>query len=174
MKKTLKARILILLYDHKKQGLTLNEMISKAEVGKKELKKLKNLLENLIQEGVLRLSKGKYAYKVPKSIFKGEIVKAAKTHGFVKDEETGEERFIRGRQLQGCVPGDKVIARIISYKDPFNRSDTAEVEALIKPSTSVMTGIVQRVGNMLMVLPSSFIAPPQGDSGGWNGCSRWR
>lgn len=160
MKKTLKARILILLYDHKKQGLTLNEMISKAEVGKKELKKLKNLLENLIQEGVLRLSKGKYAYKVPKSIFKGEIVKAAKTHGFVKDEETGEERFIRGRQLQGCVPGDKVIARIISYKDPFNRSDTAEVEALIKPSTSVMTGIVQRVGNMLMVLPSSFIAPP--------------
>ncbi len=139
-------------------GLKKSEINKKLGARKKEIKKISRIIEDEIKAGNVTLKKDNCRLVHFKEIFKGKITRAARNHGFVVNEATNEEFFVRGRYLIGAVPGDTVLARIVVRKNKSSMypDDTAVILAVTEQTESIFTGIIVKYNEELRVLPMSF------------------
>jgi ribonuclease R len=152
MKKTLAANIIKALFKAE-QPLTVPG-IAKA-LNAKKANELKPALNDLTRKGLIAQSKG--GYKLTRDFFQAEVVRVFKAHGFIKDLKTEEEFFVPGKKLLGSVPGDTVIARVLSRDRGEGFSSSAEVIVVDKISVNILTGIiVAEKDGRLAILPDTF------------------
>ena len=165
MKKSLANKIIKALF-YAETPRSISDL-AKATAVKKQ-SELKPALNDLTRKGLITQSKGGWR-TAGKDFFKAEVVRVFRAHGFVKDIKTDEEFFVPGRKLLGSVPGDLVIARVISRERGGNQAvastttlnASAEVLLVEKESGNILTGmIVSERDRRLAILPDSFTAEP--------------
>ena len=163
MRIDIREKIFVLLFEKGEKGLTEPEIISL--IGKKKDNKIiSRELEDMKRFKVLNYSKLRYSLKNPDKYHLGKVTRCAKSHGFIKlddnpDEEEGEEVFVRGKEMRGAVPGDRVLVKIIADKDEYNRSQTAVVTSVLEFSSNMLTGIVVDYNGEIRLQPSTFSSP---------------
>ncbi len=160
MKYMYRSKIIDILLSAKKEGVTEGKLIQLLGVSKKDKKRVLGVLDALIRDNIAYRSKGAVKLKGGKYFFEGTVVKVAKSHGFIRNDKTEEDAFIRGRDLLGAVPGDRVLAKITEFKDENHNSDTCEVVLIRKETESILTGTVVDVNGKLKLRPDSFAAEP--------------
>ena len=160
MKYMFREKIIDILLASKKDGITEGKLLQLLQTGKKDRKRVLGVVEALIRDGVIYRSKGNLKIKGAKYFFEGTVVKVARSHGFIRNEKTEEDAFVRGRELMGAVPGDRVLARITEFKDENHNSDTAEVVIIRKETDDTLIGTVVDANGKLKLRPDSFVADP--------------
>lgn len=160
MKYIYRTKIIDLLMAAKKGGMSEGKLLTELEVSKKNKKRVLGVLDALIRDGIVVRSKGNVKLKGGKRFFEGTVVKAARSHGFIRNDKTEEDVFVRGRDLLGAIPGDTVLARITELKDETHPSDTAEVILIREETDSILTGTIVDVNGKLRLRPDSFAADP--------------
>ena len=112
-----------------------------------------------------------------KSQLKGEIVRVARAHGFLREiaDESAEtqeirEYFVSGRNLLGTIPGDIVYFEKVAPAPDESSKPEARVTRLITASdTLLIGGIVDGEDGELFVAPDSFGARSPLKIRKWNG-----
>ncbi len=160
MKYMYRTKIINILLETKKEGITEGKLLQLLGTSKKDRKRVLGVLEAIIRDGIAYRSKGAVKLKGAKYYFDGTIVKVAKSHGFIRNDKTEEDAFVRGRDLLGAVPGDKVLARITEFKDETHNSDTAEVVIIREETDGILTGTIVDINGKLKLRPDSFTAEP--------------
>lgn len=170
MKETYREKIIEALLPKKKEGLTEGALITAAGASKKDRKRVTAVISALEKEGIVYHSKGKYILKGAGRYFGGTVVRLMKTHGFIRNDETDEEFFVRGRDLRGAVPGDKVLAVVSEYADEEHASDSAKVVLVTEETGCVLTGTIVQENNKLKLRPDGYYSEPLTIIR-WNGCT---
>ncbi len=160
MKNMFRTKIINILLETKKEGITEGKLLQLLGTSKKDKKRVLGVLEAIIRDGIAYRSKGMIKLKGAKYYFEGTVVRVAKSHGFIRNDKTEEDAFVRGRDLIGAVPGDKVLARVVEFKDETHNSDTAEVVLIREETENILTGTVVDVNGKLKLRPDSFAAEP--------------
>lgn len=160
MKYMFREKIIDILLASKKDGITEGKLLQLLGTAKKDRKRVLGVVEALIRDGVIYRSKGNIKIRGAKYFFEGTVVKVARSHGFIRNEKTEEDAFVRGRELMGAVPGDRVLARITEFKDENHNSDTAEVVIIRRETEDTLIGTVVDVNGKLKLRPDSFVADP--------------
>ena len=160
MKYMFREKIIDILLASKKEGITEGKLLQLLGTVKKDRKRVLGVVEALIRDGVIYRSKGNIKIRGAKYFFEGTVVKVARSHGFIRNEKTEEDAFVRGRELMGAVPGDRVLARITEFKDENHNSDTAEVVIIRRETEDTLIGTVVDVNGKLKLRPDSFVADP--------------
>ncbi len=149
------------------KGLSEKELIKKLGIPKKSAKKLEQTLNEMKKHSDITGKKGVWKIKDPENYFSAIVTSVNTRSGFIAkidDAETdsaeeNNEFFVRGRDLCGAIPGDKVLARKIADAS-FDRSAEAVVLSVIEESDRLLTGIVVAEGNKLMVMPDKLCDAP--------------
>ena len=160
MKYMFRKKIIEALLPKKKEGLTEGAILTAVGAAKKDRKRVEGVVKALEKDGIIYHSKGKYILKGASRYFNGTVVKIARTHGFVRSDKTDEELFVRGRDLLGAVPGDRVLAVITEFRDEQHNSDTAAVVLITEETEGVLTGTVTADGKTLKLRPDGFYSEP--------------
>lgn len=160
MKYIYRTKIIDLLMSAKKDGMTEGKLLSELGVSKKDKKRVLGVVEALVRDGIVIRSKGSLKLKGAKNYFEGTVVKVARSHGFIRNDKKEEDLFVRGRDLHGAITGDKVLARVIEFKDETHHSDTADVILIREETEDILTGTIVEVNGGMRLRPDSFAADP--------------
>ncbi|MBO6230530.1 MAG: ribonuclease R [Ruminiclostridium sp.] len=160
MKFLYRKKIIEALLPKKKEGLTEGAILTALGTAKKDRKRVMGVVSALEKDGIIYHSKGHYILKGASRYFNGTVVKLARTHGFIRKDNSEEELFVRGRDMLGAVPGDRVLAFVSEYADEDHDSDTAKVVLVTEENGGVMTGTVIRDNNKLRLRPDGFYSVP--------------
>lgn len=160
MRYMFREKIIDIMLDCRKDGITEGKLLQLLGTAKKDRKRVLGVVEALIRDGVVYRSKGSLKIRGAKYFFEGTVVKVARSHGFIRNEKTEEDAFVRGRELMGAVPGDRVLARITEFKDENHNSDTAEVVIIRHETEDTLIGTVVDINGKLKLRPDSFVADP--------------
>lgn len=160
MRYTFRAKIIEALLPKKKEGLTEGALLTAIGTAKKDRKRVMGVVSALEKDGIIYHSKGRYILKGASRYFNGTVVTVAVTHGFIRKEDSDEELFVRGRDLLGAVPGDKVLAVVTDFADEVHSSDTAKVVLVTEENEGVMTGTVVLEGRKLKLRPDAYRSDP--------------
>ena len=160
MKYMYRRKIIEALLPKKKEGLTEGAVLNAVGAAKKDRKRVMGVVSALEKDGIVYHSKGHYILKGASRYFEGTVVKLARTHGFIRKDGTEEELFVRGKDMLGAVPGDRVLAFISEFADETHDSDTAKVVLVTEENEGVMTGTVVSDNKNLRLRPDGFFSEP--------------
>ncbi len=160
MKYLYRTKIIEALLPKKKEGLTEGAILSAVGAAKKDRKRVMGVVSALEKDGLIYHSKGKYILKSAGRYFNGTVVKIARTHGFISRDDNGEELFVRGRDLLGALPGDKVLAVVTEFRDDEHPSDSAAVVLITEENEGVLTGTIVGEDKALRLRPDGFFSEP--------------
>lgn len=168
MKYLFRQKIIEALLPKKKEGLTEGAVLTAVGASRKDRKRVMGVVSALEKDGLIYHSKGHYILRSASRYFNGTVVKVARTHGFIRKDDTDEELFVRGRDMLGAVPGDKVLAFVSEYADEEHGSDSAKVVLITEENGGVMTGTIVLDGNKLKLRPDGYYSEPLFIAG-WHG-----
>lgn len=156
----LKTNILTALYKAGEEGLREKDIAKALELPKKTEKKLADALAGMKKFGDVTNKKGVWRLKNAEDYFEAEVTRVTPHSGFISDQsELTTEYFVRGRDMQGSIPGDIVLAKKTA-EAADGRSPEAVVFAVIRESDRLLTGIIIAEGNRLMVMPDKLCDEP--------------
>ena len=142
------------------KGQSLKAVMKHCSLSKKHEQKLKNAAKSLIRQRIIYKDKKDRLFLIDSNkIYTAKVATLSRTFGFVTNLLTGEDSFVSGGSLMGCVPGDTVIAKEIHEKTA-TRSATAIVIACLDETEELFSGVIVREGNYLKVLPDTLGCPP--------------
>lgn len=123
------------------------------QVGREDREDFKRVLEELLQEGRIQITKrGRYT-KPDEKKKTGIFVAHAKGFGFVEMEGQQEDIFIPAEGVHGAFHGDTVQIRILPGKR--GRRTEGEVTQIITRGTAKLVGIYQSSKNFGFVIPDN-------------------
>ncbi len=155
-----KLEIISALYSVGEKGLTEKQIAAQLGITKKGMKKLDSMLKEMKRFGDITIKKDKIWLKNPQMYFAAEITRVTPKSGFMTAEEVPLEYFVRGRDMMGAIPGDRVLAKKIADADDYNRSPVAVVVGILGYSDRLLTGVIVPQGNKLMVMPDKLCDEP--------------
>lgn len=125
--------------------LKLDEMAAVLCVPEEDMAEFSNILNELLSEGRIILSKKKRYLLSDKKIISGTILcNAYGYYGFLKpDDENEEEIFISGEKLGGAVHGDRVLA-VVDLENPSSGKREGHISKIIKRGTERLTCVVSK------------------------------
>ena len=170
MKYIYRTKIIEALLPKKKDGLSEGALFTAVGASGKDRTRVEGVISALEREGIIYHSKGKYILKGAGRYFNGTVVRIARTHGFIRNDETVEEFFVRGRDLLGAVPGDRVLAVVTEYKNEEHTSDSAKVVLITEETEGVLTGTIISDDKKLKLRPDGYYSEPLTIIR-WNGCN---
>lgn len=127
------------------------------QVAKEEREELKQILEELLAEGKLALTKrGKY--KKPEArVVTGTFIGNQKGFGFLEVEGWNEDLFIPEDKVNGAFPGDTVQALLLPGKQ--GKRQEAEVTKVLERGTKQLVGTFQKSKSFGFVVPDDARIP---------------
>lgn len=144
--------ILALIYESG-GGISLKNILLTTKLSKAHMSNLKRAAGCLVADNIIIKNKNnKYYIKNKKAIFSAQVVSVSATYGFISDTLSGEEFFVKGSALKGAVTGDTVLARMLKEKTEQHNA-TAKVITLLEPTDRLFSGIVDKRGGLLRVIP---------------------
>ena len=166
-----KRHIILALYQAGEEGMTRKEYIKKYELPKKSVKKLDDYLSEMKKYGDISCKKERWRLKNVGMYFEAVVTRVSQKSGFITQQgDCPTEYFVRGRDLLGAVPGDVVLAKMVSNADiDLHHCPEATVLEILQPSDMLMTGVIVEENGKLLVLPDKLCGEPLGISGGKKG-----
>lgn len=95
-------------------------------------------LKELEAAGTIAERRTGYVLAESAGFFRGVITRISRTFGFAKNEQTGTEVFIAGRELKGAMPGDLVLLRPDGERDGKPEAAVVKVITAAEVQTSGM------------------------------------
>lgn len=137
-----KGSILEKINDKGYTPMTMGEMAQAWDIPREERFILDELLEELIQEGQIFLTKKqRYLSISEKGLLAGKISRNAKGFAFFRDSASGEEYFIPPKSLKDATDRDTVLVRPMKRtKSGIGKSLEAQVEKIIRRGTVTFIG----------------------------------
>ena len=127
------------------------------QVAKEDREELKAVLEELLAEGRLEITKrGKYK-KPEEHILTGLFIGNQKGFGFVQIEGEQEDLFVPQSQVNGAFPGDTVQVRVLPAKQGKRRE--AEVLKVLERGVKTIVGTFQKSKSFGFVVPDDAKIP---------------
>lgn len=149
--------------------MKVKEMAVILQIPKENRKELKEILNSLVEEGKISVTKkGKYTKGTPKTL-SGVFQANARGFGFLLLPEEEEDLFIPGENVNGAFQGDEVEAVVVA--SPEGRRREGKIVKIISRGTTQLVGLYQQSKNYGFVLPdnqrfSQDIFIPEGKSMG--------
>lgn len=141
--------------------MTMGEMAQAWEIPREERFILDELLEELVQEGQIFLTKKqRYLSMAEKGLIAGRISRNAKGFAFFRDAATGEEYFIPPKGLKDATDRDIVLVRPMKHtKNSMGKSLEAQVEKIIRRGTVTFVGEVSYLRGQRILIPKDRKVP---------------
>ncbi|MCI8947408.1 MAG: ribonuclease R [Lachnospiraceae bacterium] len=143
------------------------------QVSREDREALKEVLEELLAEGKLELTK-RGRYKKPEETYvNGTFIGNQKGFGFLEVEGCAEDLFIPESRVGGAFPGDTVQARVLPGRR--GKRQEAEVVKVLERNMRQIVGTFQNHGSFGFVLPddiriiSDVFVPGERSKGAVNG-----
>lgn len=145
------------IYDFMKDDLyvpmKLREMAVVLQIPREQRDELKAVLDSLVDEGKIALSKrGKYSIGSAKRE-KGTFQANARGFGFVAPEDGGEDIFIAEENINGAFHGDEV--EYIITGTPGGRRREGKIVKILSHSVTKVVGLYQKCGSFGFVRPDN-------------------
>ncbi len=159
MKRTISKKIMSALYQ---KDINLSGILKLTGHDSKTVKVVKAQLHKWQEEGNIVKSGDNYRIAKRKAVFKAEIMRVFRAHGFIRNIATEEEYFVPGKYLMGGVPGDIVLARELDRRglDNGHNDKAASVFMITEDTKNTLVGVIVAENEQLFLLPDSFISPP--------------
>lgn len=138
------------------KSMSYKVLYNKCKGRKNNAAVFKKAIQSLKDSGVIIENKAGLKLAEQAGLFRAEVDRINKTFGFIKKED-GTEVFVPGKFLMGALPGDIVLAKLISDR---GENPDGEVVSIIEENSSEFTGIVEKNGGSLAVLPDSLAKDP--------------
>ena len=140
-----KEKILSYIKSKEYLPLKLDEMAAVLCVPEEDFDKFSKILDELVSEGRIKLSKKKRYQLSDNEILSGTLLcNAYGFYAFFKpDDENEEEVFINGEKLNGAMHTDKVLVSI-DIKNPTSGKREGHVTKIIERGIKKVTGIIKR------------------------------
>lgn len=127
------------------------------QVEKQDREELKQLLEELLAEGKLELTKrGRYK-KAEAHLITGTFIGNQKGFGFVESEELSEDLYIPEKRTGGAFPGDTVQAQLLPRQR--GRRQEAEIVKVLEHGVKQLVGTFQKSKSFGFVVPDDAKIP---------------
>ena len=152
-----KTRIKEILKQSGSKSVQFKVLYNKCKGRKQNLPEFKRAMASLEKEGVIVETKAGFKLSSAAGLFRAKVARVNKTFGFIEKED-GTEVFVPGKLLMGSMPGDIVLAKIISSNKGENPD--GEVVEIIEENFSEFTGILEKEGSTLLVRPDELCKEP--------------
>lgn len=150
-KKQRKKIICELLNEEMYVPMKEKELATLLQVAKEDREELKRILEELLEEGRIQLTRrGKYK-KPEEELLSGTFIGNQKGFGFVEIEGRPEDLFVPESRVNGAFPGDTV--EVMLLPPGRGKRQEAEVIKVLKRSVSQVVGTYQKSKNFGFVVP---------------------
>lgn len=125
--------------------LKLDEMAAVLCVPEEDMAEFSNILNELLSEGRIILSKKKRYLLSDKKIISGTILcNAYGYYGFLKpDDENEEEIFVSGEKLGGALHGDRVLV-VVDLENPSSGKREGHIYKIIERGAERLTCVVSK------------------------------
>lgn len=110
-------------------------------------------IRELTAQGLIAERRTGYVWAEAAGYYRAVVTRISRTFGFAKQEQTGEEAFIPGRDLCGAMPGDVVLLRPNGARDG---KPEAEVVTVIIPAPVQTSGMLTEEDGELRFLPDTL------------------
>ncbi len=152
-----KEKILSYIKSKEYLPLKLEELAAVLCVPEEDFDKFSNILDELVSEGRVKLSKKKRYQLSDNDILSGTLLcNAYGFYAFFKpDDENEDEVFISGEKLSGAMHTDKVLVSI-DIKNPTSGKREGHVTKIIERGIKRVTGIIKRERkNVFLIEPDN-------------------
>ena len=152
-----KEKILRYIKSKEYLPLKIDEMAAVLCVPEEDFLEFSKILDELVQEGRVKLSKKKRYQPSESEIISGMLLcNAYGYYAFLKpDDENEEEVFISGEKLNGAMHTDKVLV-MVDIKNPASGKREGHVTKIIERGIKRATGIIKRERkNVFLVEPDN-------------------
>lgn len=152
-----KEKILSYIKSKEYLPLKLEEMAAVLCVPEEDFDKFSKILDELVSEGRVKLSKKKRYQLSDNEILSGTLLcNAYGYYAFIKpDDENEDEIFISGEKLNGALHTDKVLVSI-DIKNPASGKREGHVTKIIERGIKRVTGIIKRERkNVFLIEPDN-------------------
>ena len=152
-----KEKILRYIKSKEYLPLKIDEMAAVLCVPEEDFLEFSKILDELVQEGRVKLSKKKRYQPSESEIISGMLLcNAYGYYAFLKpDDENEEEVFISGEKLNGAMHTDKVLV-MVDIKNPASGKREGHVTKIIERGIKRATGIIKRERkNIFLVEPDN-------------------
>ncbi len=122
-------------------NMTLKQSATILCVPKQEMEMFKNIIDELVEDGVIFFNKNKKIVKTEDlGYIKGLFEQKSKRFGIVTDVNKNEY-YIADKDINFAMDGDEVLVSIISNSNSKDKRTEAKVEKIIKRSNKKVSGI---------------------------------
>ncbi len=122
-------------------NMTLKQSATILCVPKQEMEMFKNIIDELVEDGVIFFNKNKKIVKTEDlGYIKGLFEQKSKRFGIVTDVNKNEY-YIADKDINFAMDGDEVLVSIISNSDSKDKRTEAKIEKIIKRSNKKVSGI---------------------------------
>lgn len=143
----------ILAFFRQREGAVLFAALEREFGGRHIKRELKNLLEDMVEDGeVIRLKGNSYTLPGKIKTIQGRISVHRDGYGFVTPEGGGEDIFIPSKFLKGALHGDLVEASSSPSRMGGNKLD-GRVMAVVEHATSRIVGRYEETKRGAVVIP---------------------
>jgi ribonuclease R len=146
--------------------LSIKELFKYLGVPGDKREAFKGLIKDMIAEGALVKTRGgRYGLPSKMNLVTGGLICHADGFGFVVPDEGGEDVYINPRRFVGAMHGDRVVARIESFKRGGRRE--GRIIRVLKRAHKTVVGRFQRQRGFCAVVPSNkrildnIVIPPR-------------
>lgn len=133
----IKKKIIHLAENSGKRGIPPKEVCRKLKIKGKWKQEFEQILEELLQSGVLYLKKGQLFSAKKQNVIVAKITRINRTFGFARALDHDTEFFIPGKFLLGSMPEDLVLLKPIRGR---GSSPEGEVCQVIEQNCNELTG----------------------------------
>ncbi len=122
-------------------NMTLKQSATILCVPKQEMEMFKNIIDELVEDGVIFFNKNKKIVKTEDlGYIKGLFEQKSKRFGIVTDVNKNEY-YIADKDINFAMDGDEVLVSIISNSNSKDKRTEAKIEKIIKRSNKKVSGI---------------------------------
>lgn len=149
---TFDEKVLTRILAQEGRPLSLNELIDRLRIGRKQRKELKRFLRDLNEKGsVVRLKSGTYGIPREMNLMTGTLWCTRSGNGFViPDKEHEKDVFIPARFIKEALHGDRVIARI---EHTSRGRKEGKIIKVARRSMRNIVGFIQKQKGLVYVIP---------------------
>lgn len=157
LKENYKKRIYNTLDKANRKAIGIRDLALKCRTKRNGEEEYNAALSELLEGGVIFKYRSGYAITRKIGCFCAKVKKLSKTFGFIERLDDGTEIFIPGKYMLGSLPGDIVIARLITAR---RDRPEGEVIGIAKADNPKFSGTIFKENNYFFILPDTLMKTP--------------
>ncbi len=152
---SVKEKLLEFMQEKAYNPMSEEELINIFDIDKKQISLFSNLLEEMINEGlIIKTRKKRYGVPERMGLLVGRLQMNPKGFGFlIPDNPDISDLFIPANSINGAMNNDKVIARKESYYGFYSKKEEGEIIRILERANKEIIGRYENSINYGFVVP---------------------